>query len=210
MFVQGRTRKLSGWVKRIIQPAREPNNANTVVSEKHFKNDLEANKAGLVEATKRVSDNDISAVNKETPKGKVLWDETPKRFKQRDVERERDDMETVDNVSITPLFSLCSSSVKSSTFSDAHSLQSTRATVLSGRTMDTNSSTMAIPPASILDRGRVSSGATTIPSSSSTSAPTSIHIPGSSSHRSRPNSLRPNYMQRDASSPTIDSVSTIK
>ncbi|AET39993.1 uncharacterized protein Ecym_5225 [Eremothecium cymbalariae DBVPG len=59
-----------------------------------------------------------------------------------------------DNASTVPLVSVCSSSIKSSTFSDAHSLQSTRATVFSNKTFDTNSSTIGIPPASIVDRGR--------------------------------------------------------
>lgn len=62
----------------------------------------------------------------------------------------------MDLSSMAPLVSVCSSSVKSSTFSDIHSIQSTRPTVFSSRTQETNSSTMAIPPASILDRARQS------------------------------------------------------
>ncbi|AMD19110.1 HBR209Cp [Eremothecium sinecaudum] len=59
-----------------------------------------------------------------------------------------------DNASTVPLVSVCSSSMKSTTFSDVHSAQSTRATVFSNKTFDTNSSTVGIPPASIVDRGR--------------------------------------------------------
>lgn len=150
---------------------------------------------------------------------KVLWDYEPKRAKldkSADRDRYREDMETVDNVSITPLFSLCSSSMKSSTFSDAHSLQSTRATVLSGRTMETNSSTIAIPPASIMDRTRHSSA--TIPSNSAITTSSGATTPTHSlahhhlhhPHISRPNSMRHTPMQRDNSNRTLDSTSTIK
>lgn len=59
-----------------------------------------------------------------------------------------------DNASTIPLVSTYSSSVKSAMFSDAHSMQSTRATLFSNKTFDTNSSTVGIPPASILDLGR--------------------------------------------------------
>lgn len=59
-----------------------------------------------------------------------------------------------DNASTAPLVSVCSSSMKSNTFSDVHSAQSTRATEFSNKTFDTNSSTIGIPPASIVDRGR--------------------------------------------------------
>ncbi|KAL3228909.1 Uncharacterized protein RNJ44_01996 [Nakaseomyces bracarensis] len=83
----------------------------------------------------------------------------------------------LDISSMAPLLSVSSSSAKSSTFSDIHSIQSTRTTVISSRTQETNSSTMAIPPASILDRGRQStltmtsphpSGVTTVSSIAST------------------------------------------
>lgn len=91
----------------------------------------------------------------------------------------------LDISSMAPLISVCSSSAKSSTFSDIHSIQSTRPTVMSSRTQETNSSTMAIPPASILDRGRQSaltmtsplpSGVTTVSSIASTNNYVSSHV----------------------------------
>ncbi|KAH3898775.1 uncharacterized protein SCDLUD_005110 [Saccharomycodes ludwigii] len=75
-----------------------------------------------------------------------------------------------DNSSTAGLVSTCSSSIKSTPFSDIQSLQSTRATITSYKTLDTtNSSIVGIPPASILDRNRHTSGTTTTPSISATS-----------------------------------------
>lgn len=202
----GRTRKLSGWVKRFIQPTKDANTENPALNTKPTKEESGVNKISSNETMVCPS----SGKDEENLKTKVLWDETPKRVKIREADRERDDMETVDNVSITPLFSLCSSSVKSSTFSDSHSLQSTRATVVSGRTMETNSSTMAIPPASILDRARASSSTTSASTATSPSLTAPAHLHATGSLRSRPGSLRQPQLQRDNSSPTIDSLSTIK
>lgn len=176
---QGRKKKLSGWVKRIIQP-RDPGISPLASAE-----------------TTDEEDDSVSM--------KVLWDAEPIRAKSEPLERDLPS-EATDNVSITPLFSMCSSSVKSSTFSDSHSIQSTRATVLSGRTVETNSSTMAIPPASIIGRTRASSA--TQPSSSASSAgPSAVahHL-----HQSRPASIRHTQLQRDPSSTTVNSSSTIK
>ena len=78
-----------------------------------------------------------------------------------------------------------------------HSMQSTRPTVMSARTVETNSSTMAIPPASILDRARASS------SLAHTSATPSIIS-------SRPSSSKHFSLQRHNSSHTVNSIVTIK
>lgn len=94
-----------------------------------------------------------------------------------------------DNASVAPIISFCSSSVKSATFSDLHSVQSTRPTVMSTRTFETNSSTVAIPPASIIDRARPNN---------------------SSSYMSRPPSSRHVSLQRHNSSHTVNSIITIK
>lgn len=183
----------------------------------------DAEKNNLTSSLHTTGTDDDDDMGLDSTSMKVLWDYEPKRAKldksadrDRDRDRYREDMETVDNVSITPLFSLCSSSMKSSTFSDAHSIQSTRATVLSGRTTETNSSTIAIPPASIMDRTRHSSATT--PSNSAIATPSGATTPTHSlahhhlhhPHISRPNSMRHTPMQRDNSNHTLDSTSTIK
>ncbi|QLQ78552.1 hypothetical protein HG537_0A07990 [Torulaspora globosa] len=203
---QGRKKKLSGWVRRMIQPTRDVSTRNHLVSDEE--------ETDLPRSTASKSPNDDDGVSM-----KVLWDSNPVRAKSEPRSIERDsEQEPVDNVSITPLFSMCSSSVKSSTFSDSYSIQSTRATVVSGRTVETNSSTMAIPPASIMDRTRASS--INAPASSNSSVgpttPTSVAQPYHSHHRhyqgtgSRPSSMRHLQIQRDPSSDTINSSSTIK
>ena len=103
-----------------------------------------------------------------------------------------------DDASLVPLFSICSSSVKSSIFSDINSLQSTKPTVHTVRTVETNSSIIAIPPASILDRANTT--ATT--ASTTQNVPTSPYYVHSSS-------VGPS-LHRWNSSVTVDSVVTLK
>ncbi|CCK69248.1 uncharacterized protein KNAG_0C01350 [Huiozyma naganishii CBS 8797] len=102
-----------------------------------------------------------------------------------------------DHASISPLLSYYSTSAKSSTFSDTHSVQSTRPTLVSARTLDTNSSTVAIPPASIVDRARpthINGGASVNSSAVSfNNGTTSLRLPA-----------------RRNSSHTVNSVVTLK
>lgn len=184
-----RKKKLSKWMKRIIQPAR----------------DIQTQTQTQTQTQPRIH-------HKET---KVQWDQEPQRkktnqdlkkidthipnYKYIDSEEDdEEDSEDSDHASMAPLFSFCSSSVKSSTFSDMHSMQSTRPTVMSTRTVETNSSTMAIPPASILDRARV--GTTSLGHTSAT--PSIIS--------SKPSSSRHFSLQRHNSSHTVNSIVTIK
>ena len=178
-----RKKKLSKWMKKIIQPARDIQTQSQTQSQTR-----------------------TQPSHKET---KVQWDQEPQRtktnhdtkisdthipnYKYIDADDEDEDS---DHASMAPLFSFCSSSVKSSTFSDMHSMQSTRPTVMSTRTVETNSSTMAIPPASILDRARVT-GTTSL-----ADTPSIIS--------SRPPSSRHFSLQRHNSSHTVNSIVTIK
>ena len=75
-------------------------------------------------------------------------------------------------------------------------MQSTRPTVMSTRTVETNSSTVAIPPASILDRARAT--------------PTVNHSAAASVASSRPPSSKHFSLQRHNSSHTVNSIITIK
>lgn len=134
----------------------------------------------------KTSINPIASIDKSP---KLSWDTDPKRVAS-------------ENASMAPLISLDNSSIRSSTFSDTHSAQSTKATVFSSRTMDTNSSTMAIPPASILNRSRQHS--------STTATNASLFSHTTSSHLSRPDSIKQVYQQKNNSSNTVDSVVTIK
>ncbi|CCE61794.1 hypothetical protein TPHA_0B01220 [Tetrapisispora phaffii CBS 4417] len=118
---------------------------------------------------------------------KLSWDERPKKDYT---------IQGIDNASIQPLLSICSSSIKSSIFSDTNSLQSTKATITSARTQETNSSTIAIPPASILDRSRYSS---------STNNNTNSNT-GTSTN----NSIRHPHLHRVNSNRTSASIMTIK
>ncbi|EDO18121.1 hypothetical protein Kpol_1031p25 [Vanderwaltozyma polyspora DSM 70294] len=142
------------------------------------------------------------------PPAKLSWDEKPKKVK---IDLDYNGSST-DNASMQPLVSVCSSSVNSSTFSDVNSIQSTRATVFSSRTLETNSSTMAIPPASILDRTRRSSLAT--PGNANTGSISGTS--NASNHHSgpqpvsRPGSIRHNHLQRNNSGRTVNSIITLK
>lgn len=81
---------------------------------------------------------------------KLQWNEEPERFKN---ENAMTNNSNNDISSMIPMISFYSSSVRSpSMFSDINSIQSTRPTVMSIKTTETNSSVMAIPPASIIDR----------------------------------------------------------
>ena len=183
-----RKKKLSKWMKKIIQPARD------IQTQSHPQPQPQPNR-------------------KET---KVQWDQEPQRTKTNHktnisdihipnykyIDSDDDDdeeSEDSDHASMAPLFSFCSSSVKSSTFSDMHSMQSTRPTVMSTRTVETNSSTMAIPPASILDRARIG------PSSSLSHTSNTPSIISS-----RPSSSKHFSLQRYNSSHTVNSIVTIK
>lgn len=209
---QGRKKKLSGWVKRIIQPAKDASTRNNLTPDSGTADDTDSHPS-ISSITSPKSQNDDDDVSM-----RVLWDSDPVRARSepRSIDRECE-QEPTDNVSITPLFSMCSSSVKSSTFSDSYSIQSTRATVVSGRTVETNSSTMAIPPASIMDRTRASS--ITAPASSNSSLGPSTPTPAQQyhhhhlhhqAHSSRPSSMRHTQIQRDPSTDTVNSCSTIK
>ena len=103
-----------------------------------------------------------------------------------------------DDASLVPLFSICSSSVKSSIFSDINSLQSTKPTVHTVRTVETNSSIIAIPPASILDRSNTTA----------TAASTTQNVPNSP-YYVHSSSVGPS-LHRWNSSVTVDSVVTLK
>lgn len=108
---------------------------------------------------------------------------------------------TNDNASTAPLFSHCSSSVKSSIFSDSTSMQSTRATVFSNKTFDTNSSTVGIPPASILDRARHTSAAA--------QGAASIFSLTTTHHTSQANSIRQYPLYRNNSTHTVNTTATV-
>lgn len=117
-----------------------------------------------------------------------------------------------DNASTAPLFSTCSSSIESSTFSDVHSVQSTFATVFSNKTLDTNSSTVGIPPASILDRGRhaaVGTAPTTNPQAGTQHGAPSLFSFNTAHHTSRSNSMRHFPLHRSNSSRTVSTAATI-
>ncbi|GAV48735.1 hypothetical protein ZYGR_0N01390 [Zygosaccharomyces rouxii] len=273
---QGRKKKLSVWVKKIIQPAKESGPAATTVT--HANNstnhgqgsstikraspssissrpaetigspfqyggagycaegDDEAARVhiqvqdqdqdenqdedyydnnGEIESNSQISTRAIRELSPaRTDSMKVFWGDDPKRLRSEAdsdlmVPSRDDDSDSTDNVSIQALFSMGSSSFKSSTFSDVHSLQSTRATVVSGRTTETNSSTVAIPPASILDRTRHGGSAANSTTTTNLGSPTPSlhhhghhhhhhhHHPPHSRHISRPNSIRQMPLQRE-------------
>ncbi|CAI4045208.1 uncharacterized protein SKDI_11G2540 [Saccharomyces kudriavzevii IFO 1802] len=156
---QGRRNKLSVWVKKIIntttttnasvsssKPRRRTGAGTTAV--KHTQ--LESDGTTISSSLRPMVDRNSLRSGESDEEGthRVVWDEPPAdKFKQQQQQQQ-------DNASVIPLVSFCSSSVKSSTFSDIHSIQSTRPTIFSGRTLETNSSVLAIPPQSILDRSR--------------------------------------------------------
>lgn len=86
---------------------------------------------------------------------KLQWDDEPEKFKHENTTIINNNNNNNDISSMIPMISFCSASVRSpSMFSDINSIQSTRPTVMSIKTIETNSSVMAIPPASIIDRAR--------------------------------------------------------
>lgn len=85
---------------------------------------------------------------------KLQWDNEPERTKS-EYHSSSNINNSNDIASTVPIISFYSSSMRSpSMFSDMNSIQSTRPTVMSIKTIETNSSVMAIPPASIIDRAR--------------------------------------------------------
>lgn len=275
---QGRKKKLSVWVKKIIQPAKESGptattaNSTANVNSNHTKrasvdtqnssscslssspepvrrmsrsanNDYDGvqnqdhdqdyyDNSGEIDSNSQISTRairELSPARTDSLSMKVLWGDEPKRQRSEAdsdlmVPSRDDESDSTDNVSIQALFSMCSSSFKSSTFSDVHSLQSTRATIVSGRTTETNSSTVAIPPASILDRARHggSSAANSTTTTNLGSPTPSLHHSHNYNHNhhnhhhhhhhprhiSRPNSMRQMSLQRERESNTT--TTTIK
>ncbi|EJS42858.1 YKR045C [Saccharomyces arboricola H-6] len=156
---QGRRNKLSVWVKKIINTTTTTN-APVSSSQKPRRADVGPRRAKRTQLDSKettissslrpiVGRNSWQSSGSDDEGGqRIVWDEPPaSKFNQQQQQQH-------DNASVIPLVSFCSSSVKSSTFSDIHSIQSTRPTIFSGRTLETNSSVLAIPPQSILDRSR--------------------------------------------------------
>ncbi|SCV01915.1 LAMI_0G14554g1_1 [Lachancea mirantina] len=207
-----RKRKLSVWVRRIIQPNKEqarefesaPQQCNTIPRDSNG-----TSNAG--EALKRHSTHPSAGVNarhgkkKESRKSHLTsLDATLSSVSQPHVEFDA----CSDNASIAPLVSQYSASasvksMKSSVFSESTSLQSTRATVLSSKTLETNSSTVGIPPASIVDRARYNANA-------GHGAASSIFSLTTTHHASRANSLRQFPLPRNNSTHTINTEATQK
>ncbi|CAI4589134.1 AIF_collapsed_G0032080.mRNA.1.CDS.1 [Saccharomyces cerevisiae] len=131
---QGRRNKLSGWPTRVKRAELDPD--GTTIS---------SSLRPLVDRNSLHSSESDDEGDR-----RVAWDEPP----TGKVRQQQQQQQQNDNASVIPLVSFCSSSVKSSTFSDIHSIQSTRPTIFSNRTFETNSSVLAIPPQSILDRSR--------------------------------------------------------
>ena len=222
-LASNRKKKLSKWVKKIMQPAREAPPTATAAPQHIQENTTTSTHAAsthrrhhsvkpLTEAKTSTTQQQPSQ-HRESPRV-LQWDEEPQRPRERstvqdvisgpshhrdeDVDSSDDNNEDSDSdyASMAPLMSFCSSSVKSSTFSDVHSMQSTRPTVMSTRTIETNSSTVAIPPASILDRARAT--------------PTVNHSAAASVASSRPPSSKHFSLQRHNSSHTVNSIITIR
>ncbi|SCU87724.1 LADA_0E05776g1_1 [Lachancea dasiensis] len=173
-----RKRKISVWVKRIIQPNKDQHFGNNAAdtthsttmkslhspsavtgsnSQRHKRSVAHRNSRArkLTATTGTAAGYEEVAPQKQDPQPRsVVWDKSVIKDDPLPSGMRLDFDQNHDNASTAPLISHCSSSAKSSVFSDVTSLQSTRATVLSNKTMDTNSSTVGIPPASILDRSR--------------------------------------------------------
>ncbi|SCV03691.1 LANO_0G05666g1_1 [Lachancea nothofagi CBS 11611] len=184
---QERKRKLSVWVKRIIQPNKEqthfasaahakPHSRRHSIEDNRGKSDVseQLTRGSAFEAPKHVHR------MREPTVCSVVWDKSVTK-EPLSIGPRLDFDQSNDNASTAPLISHCSSSAKSSVFSDVTSLQSTRATVLSNKTLETNSSTVGIPPASILDRARHTTGNPGAPS---------IFSLATTHHTSQANSMR--------------------
>ncbi|CAR24039.1 uncharacterized protein KLTH0F06226g [Lachancea thermotolerans CBS 6340] len=170
---QERKRKLSVWVKRIIQPNREQ--AQTQQHQRTQRQERRRPQQFAVAHSKphskrRSVKGGLASAELTTPQAKreplarsVAWGDPI--YKEAIPHLPRLEFDHIqDNASTAPLVSHCSSSAKSSVFSDVTSLQSTRATVSSSKTFDTNASTVGIPSASILDRARHTNPAQGAPS----------------------------------------------
>ena len=161
---QGKRNKLSVWVKKII-------NTTTTTNAPVTSNKPRRAGAGPTRPKRAQLDSDATTISSslrpmvdqgslkssesdEEGTQRVVWDEPPVERAKQQQQQQPQQQPQHDNASVIPLVSFCSSSAKSSTFSDIHSIQSTRPTILSGRTLETNSSVLAIPPQSILDRSR--------------------------------------------------------
>lgn len=160
---QGRRNKLSVWVKKIINTTTTTTNASVTSSKprrgtragptRAKRTELDSDGTTISSSLRPMIDRNSLQSSESDDEGnhKVAWDEPPTgKMKQQQQQQQQQ----YDNASVIPLVSFCSSSVKSSTFSDIHSIQSTRPTIFSNRTLETNSSVLAIPPQSILDRSR--------------------------------------------------------
>ncbi|AAS52246.2 ADR326Cp [Eremothecium gossypii ATCC 10895] len=187
---QERRNKLSVWVKRIIQPNKDhkaglagarPGRSMARRTEPESK-ERAAESSESVVSTPRGSHSSSSSSARSVRSVQTA----PARCKLRGgacAPAPRVEFEGAnDNASTVPLVSMCSSSLKSSTFSDVHSVQSTRATVFSNKTFDTNSSTIGIPPASIVDRGRHTVAAPSVLSIGTSQTPQPPQGRGSNRH----------------------------
>ncbi|CEP64511.1 uncharacterized protein LALA0_S12e00518g [Lachancea lanzarotensis] len=193
---QERKRKLSVWVKRIIQPNKDSSHFETTttthsksVEGRRYPERSQTSSRSKPELPKTRSKNATTQDlkheyrNRDIPTGSVMWDKSVTKDSSTPASNQlRLDFDQAhDNASTAPLVSHCSSSAKSSVFSEVASLESTRATVLSNKTLDTNSSTVGIPPASILDRTRHTAGNPGAPS---------IFSLATTHHTSQANSMR--------------------
>lgn len=185
-------KKLSQWMKKIIQPTRESQITEKSTAQQHHSTNKTINRHATNDTLRLQWDQEPERQRKINKSITSVQNDTYSTTSAGSMESDVDS----DHASIAPLFSFCSSSIKSSTFSDIHSMQSTRPTLQSARTAETNSSTIPIPPASILDRARATSNLTYSSAASITS--------------SRPTSTRHISLQRQNSSRTVNSIITIK
>ncbi|CAD6636344.1 CIC_collapsed_G0035020.mRNA.1.CDS.1 [Saccharomyces cerevisiae] len=159
---QGRRNKLSVWVKKIINTttttnasvsSSKPRRGTRAGPTRVKRAELDPDGTTISSSLRPLVDRNSLHSSESDDEGdrRVAWDEPPTgKVRQQQQQQQQQN----DNASVIPLVSFCSSSVKSSTFSDIHSIQSTRPTIFSNRTFETNSSVLAIPPQSILDRSR--------------------------------------------------------
>lgn len=164
---QGRRNKLSVWVKKIINTttttnasvsSSKPRRGTRAGPTRVKRAELDPDGTTISSSLRPLVDRNSLHSSESDDEGdrRVAWDEPPTgkvRQQQQQQQHNSSNNKTTTQV-LFLLVSFCSSSVKSSTFSDIHSIQSTRPTIFSNRTFETNSSVLAIPPQSILDRSR--------------------------------------------------------